>query len=77
LFAGVLLKLTANFYIPLVVVLVTVVCLAALLFKGKSNTFYPAMPFITIGCLLGFILVWGIFQGFSVDWLLRMLSFGA
>jgi presenilin-like A22 family membrane protease len=77
LFVGVLLKLTASFIIPLIVVLATTVCLAALLFKGKSNTFYPAMPFITIGCLIGLVLVWGIFYGFSVSWLASMFSFGA
>jgi presenilin-like A22 family membrane protease len=77
LFAGVLLKLTASLIIPLIIILTTVICLGALLFKGKSNTFYPAMPFITAGCLVGLVLVWGIFYGFSGSWLVSMLSFGA
>ena len=30
------------------------IALAVLLLKGKKDTFYPAMPFLTIGCLVGY-----------------------
>lgn len=29
-----------------------------LLLKGKKKKFYPAMPFLTLGCLIGLALVW-------------------
>lgn len=41
---------TIAFIIPIT----TTIALAALLLKGKKDTFYPAMPFLTIGCLIGY-----------------------
>lgn len=33
------------------------IALGFLLVKGKQDRFYPAMPFLTVGCIAGFILV--------------------
>ena len=32
--------------------------LSFLLWKGKKDRFYPAMPFISAGCFLGLFVVW-------------------
>lgn len=34
------------------------IALFLLLTKGKKDTFYPAMPFISAGCLVGLAIVW-------------------
>jgi len=34
--------------------------LALLFFYGKKEKFYPAMPFISIACFIGFGFVWTI-----------------
>jgi hypothetical protein len=34
------------------------IALLILLIKGEKNKFYPAMPFISAGCFLGFGIVW-------------------
>ena len=31
--------------------------LSFLLFKGKQNKFYPAMPYLTAGCIIGYLVV--------------------
>ncbi|HLC74449.1 MAG TPA: presenilin family intramembrane aspartyl protease [Candidatus Nanoarchaeia archaeon] len=42
-------------FIPTIIIpITTALALLALLIKGKKNTFYPAMPFLTIGCLVGY-----------------------
>ena len=47
--------------VGLLIVLLMPICisiaLAFLLIKGKQERFYPAMPFLTIGCIAGFILI--------------------
>jgi len=40
--------------LSLIVVFSVTASLAGLFFKGKKDTFYPAMPFLTIGCLVGY-----------------------
>lgn len=53
LFAGVVMEqygLLKSFIIPPFVA----IALLLLLVKGKKNKFYPAMPFLSIGCLVGF-----------------------
>jgi len=54
LFSGVVLKTTASFINPLIITLFAAGALFGLLVYGKSNRFYPAMPFISAGCFLGF-----------------------
>jgi presenilin-like A22 family membrane protease len=76
LFTGVMLKITASFIPALIIVITTTIALAILFYKGQKDTFYPAMPFITMGCLSGFLIAWGILYGFSIDWILTAFSFG-
>ncbi len=55
MFAGVAMKqfgLVKSLIIPLIVAL----ALLILLTKGKKDTFYPAMPFLTAGCFLGYVI---------------------
>lgn len=55
LFTGVLLKDLGNlaFIVPLIVTLT----LLGLFLISKKNKFYPAMPFLTIGCFAGYLLM--------------------
>ncbi|MCK4521454.1 MAG: hypothetical protein KAU20_02685 [Nanoarchaeota archaeon] len=61
LFAGVVMKtlMLENIFIiaflkTLIIPFVTAIALLLLFVKGKENKFYPAMPFLTIGCLVGY-----------------------
>ena len=56
LFAGAVLK-THGFLNAFIVVLFATFALTYLLFKAEEKKFYPAMPFLTTGCLLGYIVV--------------------
>lgn len=55
LFAGIMLKNYGNiaFFVPLF----CTAALLVLLFIGKKDRFYPAMPFMTVGCLLSLTLL--------------------
>src|SRR3989344_4981590 len=55
LFAGVLFKTFS--WLSLIVVLTTTLALTILLLKSQKNKFYPAMPFLTAGCLLGYLIL--------------------
>ena len=46
--------------IAFIIPLTTTIALALLLLKGKKDTFYPAMPFLTIGCLIGYGIIMAI-----------------
>lgn len=57
IFAGVILKefgLLSSLIIPLF----AMAGLALLFWKAKEKKFYPAMPFISVGCFLGLGMVW-------------------
>ncbi len=54
---GVLAKNFA-FLNALIVPVIVTVFLFLLLFLAKKDTFYPAMPFLTAGCLIGYGIVW-------------------
>jgi presenilin-like A22 family membrane protease len=56
LFSGVILK-TFSLADALVVSLFTSMALFVLLSYGKKNKFYPAMPFLTAGCLIGYAVI--------------------
>ncbi len=45
-------------YETFIVTFFVTVALSALLYKSEKGKFYPAMPFITIGCLVGYGIVW-------------------
>jgi len=49
-------KIAAFFYSLIVVVCVTI-ALALLFIFSKKDRFYPAMPFLSAGCLIGYIIV--------------------
>ncbi len=55
LFSGVVLK-ESNFLNALVVATTVSIALLLLLMLSKKNRFYPAMPFLTVGCFLGYVL---------------------
>lgn len=64
IFAGVVMKELMlqkpeliGFLITLLIPICTSIALLFLLVKGKQEHFYPAMPFLTAGCVVGFILV--------------------
>lgn len=57
IFAGVVLK-EMGLWQSMVIPFFAVLGLALLLWKSKEKKFYPAMPFITLGCLLGLGVVW-------------------
>jgi presenilin-like A22 family membrane protease len=57
IFAGVVMKEGFGFANALYVVAGSTVALALLLWLGKKGKFYPAMPFLTAGCLAGFIVM--------------------
>lgn len=57
IFAATVLKATASFPMTLIIVLFSTIALSMLLFLSKPNKFYPAMPFISAGCFVGYGLV--------------------
>ncbi|MBI5880496.1 hypothetical protein HZB90_00020, partial [archaeon] len=57
LFAGVLMK-SMSFAKVLIVPVVVSLALLLLLLLAKKDKFYPAMPFITIGCFVGYGILW-------------------
>ncbi|NIO20203.1 MAG: hypothetical protein GTN76_05520 [Candidatus Aenigmarchaeota archaeon] len=54
---GVHTKIFAFLYSMIIPVIVAII-LFALLAKASSDRFYPAMPFLTAGCFIGYGLVW-------------------
>ncbi len=56
IFAGVVMK-TLGPQQAAIVALFAAVALLALLFFGQKKRFYPAMPFLSAGCLIGYALV--------------------
>ena len=56
-FSGVILK-QFGWMESLIVVSMVTLALLFLLLKSEKNTYYPAMPFLSAGCFVGFFLVW-------------------
>ena len=56
LFAGVVMK-TVGFTKVLIIPVVVSISLFILLYFAEKNKFYPAMPFLSAGCFLGYGLV--------------------
>jgi presenilin-like A22 family membrane protease len=48
---------TIVFFKTLVIPVIVSFSLLALLYYGKKGKFYPAMPFLSVGCLLGWLVV--------------------
>jgi presenilin-like A22 family membrane protease len=57
IFAGTVMKTTASFFAPILIAFTTTIALFLLLTYGKKDKFYPAMPFISAGCFLGYALI--------------------
>lgn len=57
IFAATVLKATASLPLTLIIVLFSTIALSMLLFLSKPNKFYPAMPFISAGCFVGYAIV--------------------
>lgn len=45
------------FFTTLIIPLFATIALLFLLLKGKENRFYPAMPFISTGCFVGYLII--------------------
>ena len=58
LFAGTILKQYRSFLMGTIVALTATFAVGYLLFKAQEKKFYPAMPFVTIGCFAGWLLVY-------------------
>lgn len=65
LFAGVVMKglllesgMPIAFLKTLIISVFTSIALFLLFVKGKKDKFYPAMPVLTIGCFVGYFVVW-------------------
>jgi len=56
LFAGVVMK-QYGILLSLIIPIITAIVLFILLLKGERGKFYPAMPFLTAGCLVGFFII--------------------
>ena len=54
LFAGVVMKTTGSYLAPTLVVAATTVSLGLLFYYGEKGKFYPAIPFVTAGCFVGY-----------------------
>ena len=55
LFSGVLFKIYG--WTALIAVFTSTIALAYLLFKSEKGKYYPAMPFLTVGCLIGYVII--------------------
>jgi presenilin-like A22 family membrane protease len=66
IFAGVVMKTLINGHVPIVsafwqtmiVVLFSAIALFILLVKSEKDKFYPAMPFLSIGCFVGYAIIY-------------------
>ena len=56
IFAGVVMK-QFGFYKTLIIPIVATIALLLLFLKSKKDKFYPAMPFLTAGCLIGYVIM--------------------
>ena len=46
-----------GFLKTLIIPIFTTIALLILLLKSKENKFYPAMPFLSIGCIVGYLII--------------------
>lgn len=56
IFSGAVMKTTGSYLAPFIITLTTTIALLIILLKGEKGKFYPAMPFLSIGCFAGLIL---------------------
>lgn len=57
---GLMLKLPVfiGFVESLIIPVFTTIALLILLIKAEKEKFYPAMPFLSIGCIVGYLVIW-------------------
>ncbi|HLD43103.1 MAG TPA: presenilin family intramembrane aspartyl protease [Candidatus Nanoarchaeia archaeon] len=48
---------SAGFLLSLIIPLAATAALFLLLYYGRNDRFYPAMPFLTIGCFIGYVIL--------------------
>jgi len=53
------------FQYSLMIALTTAIALFLLFMAAKKDKFYPAMPFVTLGCVAGYLII-GLFTGFFI-----------
>ena len=53
LFLGVVMKMTGSIYLPFIIIATSSISLAALFLLGEKNKYYPAIPFLAVGCYIG------------------------
>lgn len=65
IFAGVVMKdlmlqetVLVGFFKTLIIPIIVTAALFVLLVKGQQNKFYPAMPILSFGCFVGYLIVW-------------------
>lgn len=65
IFAGVVMKelmlqetVFIGFFKTLIIPIIVTAALFMLLVKGQQNKFYPAMPVLSLGCFVGYLIVW-------------------
>ncbi len=65
IFAGVVMmnlmfkeSILISFLKTLIIPLFVSIALFILFIKGEKNKFYPAMPFLTMGCVVGYLVIW-------------------
>lgn len=58
LFSGAIMKYTGTFTSPIIISVCAAIALFLIYRFGKKDKYYPAMPFITLGCLIGAGIVW-------------------
>ena len=65
IFAGVVMKglmlheaVLSAFLITMIIPVFATFALLFLLVKGQQNKFYPAMPILSLGCFIGYLIVW-------------------
>ena len=56
IFSGVVMKTTGTYFIPFIITSTTTIALLVVLLKAEKGKFYPAMPFLSIGCFVGLLL---------------------
>ncbi|MBW2970877.1 hypothetical protein KY320_01820 [Candidatus Woesearchaeota archaeon] len=56
LFSGVVLKTTGAYLAAIVVTLFATLSLGLLFLKSERGKFYPAMPFLSAGCFIGYVI---------------------
>ncbi|MFH1399292.1 MAG: presenilin family intramembrane aspartyl protease [Candidatus Woesearchaeota archaeon] len=56
IFSGVVLKTTGSYFSAVVITAAAAIALSILLVKGQKGKFYPAMPFLSFGCFLGYLI---------------------